>query len=56
MIRSGLRDVINRHKPIERFNNNNNTDNNNNNDTDCGEWKIMQYEHEHALCIQKVDK
>ena len=54
MIRPDLRDLINRHKPIERLsnnnndtnntNNNNNNDNNNNdnnNDTDRGEWKIM---------------
>ena len=53
MIRPDLRDLINRHKPIERLNNNtnannynnytnnNNTDNNNNNNTDRGEWKIM---------------
>ena len=35
MIRPDLRDLINRHKPIERLNNNNNTDtNNNNNNTD----------------------
>ena len=38
MIRPDLRDLINRHKPIDRLNNNNN---NNNNDTDRGEWKIM---------------
>ena len=30
MIRSDLRDLINRHKPIERLNNNNNNNNNNN--------------------------
>ena len=57
MIRPDLRDLINRHKPIERLNNNNNNnsnndtdtnntnnndaDNTNNNDTDLGEWKIM---------------
>ena len=48
MIRSDLRDLINRHKPIEILNNdtnNNDNDNNNNNtnnsDTDRGEWKIM---------------
>ena len=46
MIRPDLRDLINRHKPIETLNNNNNNrnnnnNNNNNNDTDCGEWKIM---------------
>ena len=55
MIRPDLRDLINRHNPIERLNsnNNNNTDNNNNNNndnninsnnnnnTDRGEWKIM---------------
>ena len=47
MIRPDLRDLINRHKPIERLSNNNNdtnntnNNNNNNNDTDCGEWKIM---------------
>ena len=48
VIRPDLRDLINRHKPIERYNNNNNNDNNSNtdnndndNDTDCGEWKIM---------------
>ena len=45
MIRPDLRDLINRHKPIERLNDNNNNsnnnNNNNNNDTDCGEWKIM---------------
>ena len=39
MIRPDLRDLINRHKPIERLNNNNND--NNNNDTDRVEWKIM---------------
>ena len=55
MIRPDLRDLINRHKPIERLNNNadnnntNNSDtdntnnkyNNNNNNADRGEWKIM---------------
>ena len=56
MIGPDLRDLIHRHKPIERLNNNNNNntdtsnnntnnnntdDNNNNNDTDRGEWKIM---------------
>ena len=30
MIRLDLRDLINRHKPIEELNNNNNNDNNNN--------------------------
>ena len=41
MIRPDLRDLINRHKPIERLNDNNNNsnnnNNNNNNDTDRGE-------------------
>ena len=37
MIRLDLRDLINRHKPIEELNNNNN----NNNNSDCGEWKIQ---------------
>ena len=38
MIRPELRDLINRHKPIERLNNNVDTNNNNNNtDTDRGE-------------------
>ena len=50
MIRPDLRDLMNRHKPIERLNinnnnndnnNNNNADTNNNNNTDRGEWKIM---------------
>ena len=57
MIRPDLRDLINRHKPIERLNNNNNNNNNNsnnnnadtnnnnnnnnNNNSDRGEWKIM---------------
>ena len=56
MIRPYLRDLINKHKPIQRLNNNadtnntdnNNTDNNNNinndnnnNNTERGEWKIM---------------
>ena len=36
MIRPYLRDLINKHKPIEELNNNNN---NNNNDIDRGEWK-----------------
>ena len=47
-IRPYLRDLINRHQPIERLNNNNNNNNNDNdndnidnNDTDRGEWKIM---------------
>ena len=31
MIRRDLRDLINRHKPIERSNNDNNNNNNNNN-------------------------
>ena len=39
LIRPYLRDLINKHKPIEELNNNNN--NNNNNDTDRGEWKIQ---------------
>ena len=34
MIRPDLRDLINRHKQIERLNNNNNNNNTNNNDTD----------------------
>ena len=51
MIRPDLRDLINRHKPIERLNNNNNNNinnndtdddnDNNNNNTDPGEWGIM---------------
>ena len=44
MIRPDLRDLINRHKPIERLNDDtdkNNNNNNNNNDTDCREWKTM---------------
>ena len=49
MIRPDLRDLINRHKPIERLNNDNNNNNNNadtnnnnyNNNTDRGEWKIV---------------
>ena len=57
MIKPDLRDLINRHKPVERLNNNNNdddsnntdtnntnnnnTDNTKNNDTNRGEWKIM---------------
>ena len=48
MVRPDLRDMINRHKPVEELNNNN-TDNNNNNtnnnnidnNTERGEWKIM---------------
>ena len=31
MIKPDLRDLINRHKPIERLNNNDNNNNNNNN-------------------------
>ena len=38
MIRPDLRDLLNRHKPIERLNNNNNNNDDNNNDR--GEWKI----------------
>ena len=62
MIRPDLRDLINRHKLIERLNsnnnnnyNNNNNNNNNNNDTDDnnntdhGEWKIML--RMHVKCI-----
>ena len=43
MIRPDLRDLINRHKPMERLNNNNNNnaDTNNISNTDRGEWKIM---------------
>ena len=57
MIKSDLRDLINRHKPIGRLNNNNNNNdnnnadtnntnntnnsNNNNNNSDREEWKIM---------------
>ena len=43
MIRLNLRDLINKHKPIERLNNNTDTDNNNNNNnnTEHGELKIM---------------
>ena len=48
MIRSYLRDLINKHKPIERLNNNTDTDNtdnnntdNNNNNTERGEWKNL---------------
>ena len=37
MIRPDLRDLINRHKPIERLNNTNNNNNNNDNNTDRGE-------------------
>ena len=47
-----LRDLINKHKPVEEFNNNNNINNNNNNNTnnnnnnnnndpERGEWKII---------------
>ena len=55
MIKPYLRDLISRHKLIERLNNNNNNNNNdnnkndNNNDTDCGEWKIML--RMHIRCI-----
>ena len=38
MIRPDLRDLINKHKPIEELNNNNND---NNNATDREEWKIQ---------------
>ena len=31
MTKPDLRDLINRHKPVQELNNNNNTDNNNNN-------------------------
>ena len=48
MIRPDLRDLINKHKPIEELNNDNNNNNNNNdndngntNDTDPGEWRIQ---------------
>ena len=53
MIRPDLRDLINRHKPMEELNNNADTDNNNNNnnnnsknknnntDTDREQWKIQ---------------
>ena len=52
MIRPDLRDLKNRHKPIEISNNDNNNDNNNNNNKNNnnnnnnnnnlrGEWKIM---------------
>ena len=44
MIRPYLRDLKNKHKPIEELNNNNNNsnnNNNNNNDTDRGEWKLQ---------------
>ena len=47
MIRPDLRDLINKHKPIEELNNNNNDNNNDNdnndtdnNDTDREEWEI----------------
>ena len=53
MIKPYLRDLISRHKLIERLNNNNNNNDNNkndnNNDTDCGEWKIML--RMHIRCI-----
>ena len=51
MIKPDLRDLINRHKPIEILNNNNNNNNNNNDnsDTDRGEWKIML--RMHIKCI-----
>ena len=45
MIRPDLRNLINKHKPIEELsndnNNNDNNNNNNNNDTDRGEWIIQ---------------
>ena len=48
MIRQDVRDLINKHKLIERLNDNNNNsknntdnDNDNDNDTDRGEWNIM---------------
>ena len=42
VIRPYLRDLINKHKPIQELNNNNNNNNNNNDsDTDRGEWKIQ---------------
>ena len=40
MIRPDLRDLLNRHKPIERLNNKYNSNNNVNNNY-RGEWKIM---------------
>ena len=47
MIRPDLKDLINKHKPIEELNNNNNDKNNDNdnndtdnNDTDREEWEI----------------
>ena len=56
MNRPDLRDLINRHKSIERLNNNdtdnnnnNNSNNNNNNYTDRREWKIML--RMHIKCI-----
>ena len=44
MTRPYLRDLINKHKPVEELNNNNNNNtnnNNNNNNPECGEWKII---------------
>ena len=57
MVRPDLRDLINRHKPVEELNNNNtdnnnnnNTNNNNNdNNTERGEWKIMS--RMYIICI-----
>ena len=65
MIRPDLRDLINRHKPIERLNNNNNNknnnnaetnNNNNNNNTDRGEWKIMLRMYIKCICTKSFDE
>ena len=52
MIRPDLRDLINRHKPIERLNNN--TTNNNN--TYRREWKIMLRKYIECISTQSFDE
>ena len=68
VIRPDLRDLVNKHKPVEELNNNNNTNNNNNNNnnnntdnnhnnnTKRGEWKIMLiiYYYKFKLCIINI--
>ena len=65
MFRHDLRDLINKHIPIERLNNNNNNNNtdtnnnnnnNNNNDTDRGEWKIMLRMYIKCISIKRFNE
>ena len=49
MIRPDLRDLINKHKPIERLNNNTDTDNTDNNNNNNNNNNKNNYDFQNAL-------